>query len=442
MRWLLCLGFIFSFAQQNPASAADWQAGFAKVVITPDEPMFASGYGGRNKPTEGKVNDLHARAAALRDPAGKTVVFLSTDLIGVPAGMAKFVCDAAEEKHGLNRADVMISCSHTHCGPALDDDLSYMLAMEEKDWAQVRSYQKILNAKLVALIDRAIADLAPAQLSTGSGVARFAANRRDPKGLGPYDHSVPVLRISSADGKTLRGVVFGYACHSTVLSFYNWCSDYGGFAMDYLEEQHPGATALFFAGCGADQNPLPRRRVELSQKYGRMLAFGVERALESKMKPVTGDMRTSFRRIDLEYASIPTKAEIEKNLKHSSRYERARAGVLRRNLERDGEISKAYPYPVQVWELGEGITWVALGGEVVVDYALRLKRELGDDRTWVAGYSNDVMAYIPSERVLEEGGYEGASSMIVYQKPSPWKTGLEDAIVNAVREMSAGLREQ
>lgn len=443
MRLLVCCALAIAVlglsAERN--QAADWQAGFAKVVITPETPMFASGYGGRNKPSEGAVNDLHARAAALRDPAGKTLVFVSTDLIGVPAGMAKIVCDAVEKKHGLKRADVMISCSHTHCGPALDDDLSYMLAMEEKDWEQIRSYQKILNAKLVGVIDRAMANLSPAQLASGSGVARFAANRRNPKGLGPYDHAVPVLRISTADGKTLRGVIFGYACHSTVLSFYNWCSDYGGFAMDYLEEQHPGATALFFAGCGGDQNPLPRRTVELSQKYGRMLAFGVERALESKMKPVAGGLRADFRLVDLEYASIPDKAAIEKNLKSSSRYERARAGVLLRKLEQDGKLSKTYPYPIQVWELGEGITWVALGGEVVVDYALRLKRELGADRTWVAGYSNDVMAYIPSERVLEEGGYEGASSMIVYQKPSPWKSGLEDSIVNAVREMSAGLRK-
>ena len=128
-----------------------------------------------------------------------------------------------------------------------------------------------------------------------------------------------------------------------------------------------------------------------------MLAFGVERTLDSKMKPVTGSLRADFRRVDLEFAAIPSKAEIEKNLKHSSRYERARAGVLLRELERDGSLSKTYPYPVQVWELGDGVTWVALGGEVVVDYALRLKQELGADRTWVAGYSNDVMAYIPSE---------------------------------------------
>jgi hypothetical protein len=226
------------------------------------------------------------------------------------------------------------------------------------------------------------------------------------------------------------------------LSFYNWCSDYGGFAMDFLEEQHPGATALFFAGCGGDQNPLPRRKVELSQKYGRMLAFGVERVLETPMKSVSGTLRSDFRHIDLEFASLPSKSDLEKTLKSSSRYERARAGVLLKKYESDGELSKTYPCPVQVWELGDNVTWVAIGGEVVIDYALRLKRELGNNRTWVTGYANDVMAYIPSERVLEEGGYEGGSSMLYYQLPSPWKSGLEAAIVNAIVEMSGDLRKR
>ena len=424
------------------SSAAGWQAGFAKVVITPEKPMFASGYGGRNKPSDGKIHDLYAKAAILRDSTGKTVVFLSTDLIGVPAAMAKFVCDAVEEKHGMGRADVMITCSHTHCGPALDDMLSHVLAMDEQDWAIIKQYQRNLNKKLLAVIDLAMADLSPARLSTGTGISRFAANRRAPKGLGPYDHSVPVLRVTSADGAKLRGVIFGYACHSTTLSFYKWCGDYGGFAQVYLEERHPGAVALFFAGCAADQNPLPRRKVALAEKYGRMLAIGVERVLAADMKPVAGRLRTDMRYVDLQFAALPSKADVQQKLKSSSRYERARARVQLDLIARDGKLAASYPYPVQVWELGDGITWVALGGEIVVDYALRLKHEMGAGRTWVTGYANDVMAYIPSERVLAEGGYEGGSSMLYYQLPSPWKSGLEAAIVTAVREMSAALRSE
>lgn len=437
---ILTFCFVRPLGFPDGADAAEWEAGFAKVIITPDEPMFASGYGGRDHPSQGKIHDLYARAAALRDPNGKTVVMMSTDLIGVPAGMAKVVCDAVEKKHGLKRADVMITSSHTHCGPAMDDMLSHMLQMNKDDWIKVRTYQTTLNAKLIALVERAIEDLRPAQLSSGNAISRFAANRRAPKGLGPYDHDVPVLRIRSADGTSLRGVIFGYACHNTTLSFYKWCGDYAGFASLFLEERHPQATALFFTGCGADQNPLPRRKVELAEKYGRMLAVGVENVLSGDMKPVIGQLQTDFKRIDLELASLPSRAEVQSQLESSNRYVRARAAVLLEQIERDGSLPKTHPYPIQVWELGSGVTWVALGGEVVVDYALRLKRELGTNRTWVTGYANDVMAYIPSERVLSEGGYEGGSSMLYYQLPSPWKSGLEANIVDTVREMSQTMR--
>ena len=439
--WLL-LALLIHSESHGYADEPGWQAGFAKVVITPDEPMWLTGYGGRSRPAEGKVHDLYARAVAIKDGGGHQVVFISLDLIGVPAEMARVVSEAAAQKHGLNRADIMLCSSHTHCGPALDQRLSHMLAMNEEDWKQVRKYQQQLNAKLKDLVDLALADLQPARLSTGGGICRFAANRRQPRGLGPYDHDVPVLRITAEDGTTLRGVIFGYACHSTTLSFYKWCGDFPGFASLYLEERYPGATALFFAGCGADQNPLPRRKLDLAKKYGRMLALSVENVLESATRSVPARVQTDIEWIELEFDRMPTRVELEEQLASGSRYVRSRAALLLSEMEANGSLPKTYPYPVQVWDLGDDLTWAALGGEVVVDYALRLKRELGESRTWVAGYANDVMAYIPSERILQEGGYEGDSSMVVYQQPSRWKPGLEDKIVDTVRRLSSELKSR
>lgn len=431
---LLNFGSTLTAAEDGPKTT--WQAGFSKVVITPEEPMFLSGYGGRNKPAEGQAGELYARAVALQSPEGKRVVMISTDLIGIPAKMAQIVCEAADKKHGLSRADIMLTCSHTHCGPALDDELSYMMNIPDDQWEKIRENQQKLNAKLIELISAAIKDLKPAQLTTGIGKAEFAVNRRPPIGVGPIDHEVPVLAIRSADGKDIRGVVFGYACHCTVMSFYKWWGDYAGEACQFLEERHPGMTALFFAGCGADQNPLPRRKLELGVKYGRMLATGVEEVLAQKMEPVGIQLTTAFRRIDLEFEHIPSKQELEAKLDNESPYEARRARRLLDRLASEGSLSPTYPYPVQAWNLGGGLTWVALGGEVVVDYSLRLKQELGSGHTWVTGYANDVMCYIPSERVLQEGGYEGASSMVPYQQPSSWKAGLEQKIIDTAHELA------
>ena len=109
-------------------------------------------------------------------------------------------------------------------------------------------------------------------------------------------------------------------------------------------------------------------------------------------------------------------------------------------MEQGSPLSATYPYPVQVWRLGPELTWVALGGEVMVDYSLRLKKELGLGKTWVAGYSNDVMAYIPSLRVLKEGGYEGGGAMVYYGLPSPWAPRVEEDIVTAVHHVAAKAR--
>ena len=427
-------GFTVHAADNRTADA--WLAGVSRVVITPPEFIWMSGYGGRSHTAEGKVHDLYARATVIRDAKGETVVFVATDLVGVPKVMATTVAAAAEKKHGLPRRSLMIACSHTHCGPALDDRLSYMLDMKDGDWKAVREYQVWLNQKVIEVVDAAIADLQPARLSTGKGVCRFAANRRTPKGIGPYDHDVPVLKIETLDGSKVRGLVFGYACHNTTLSFYQWCGDYSGFAQLYLEDRYPDAIAMFYTGGGADQNPLPRRKIELAQKYGRLLGVSVDEVLDEPMQTVSGNLAASFEEVPLEFNQLPTRAELESRLESSSRYERARAKLLLSEWDRDGSLPKTWPYPVQVWKLGKEINWVALGGELVVDYQIRLKQELGKNSTWVTGYANDVMAYIPSERVLEEGGYEGDTSMIVYQLPSKWKAGLEDQIVATVHRLA------
>jgi hypothetical protein len=417
------------------AAEKTWQAGFARVAITPAEPMFASGYGGRMKPSSGKIHDLYVRVAALTDPAGHSVLVVSLDLIGVPRAFADYVAAHCRKKHGIARADLMLCASHTHCGPALDDKLSHMLALKDADWAAIRRNQKRLNANVLRAIDAAVADRKPALLAAGNGTTGFAVNRRPPIGQGPTDHDVPVLRITTPDGKTVRGVIYGYACHNTVLNFFHWCGDYAGFASLDLEATYPKSVALFFSGCGADQNPLPRRKVELAQKYGRMLSTAVRKVAGGTMTPIRGRIATAFRNIDLPFDDIPPRAVWERDVKSGDRYHKARARLLLNEIAAKGSLSKTHPYPVQVWNLGGKIAWVALGGEVVVDYSLRLKRELGRQTTWVAGYANHVMAYIPSERVLKEGGYEGGRSMLYYQLPTKWKPGLEQQIVDAVKAL-------
>ena len=152
------------------------------------------------------------------------------------------------------------------------------------------------------------------------------------------------------------------------------------------------------------------------------------------MKAVEGPLRTTYSEIDLPFASIPTREQLVNDGASKDRYVAARAKYLLAKWDRDGGLSPTYPYPVQVWRLGSAPTLVLLGGEAVVDYSLRLKKEFGP-ATWVCSYSNDVMAYIPSLRVLKEGGYEGGGAMVYYGLPSPWGPQVEELIVKEVHRL-------
>jgi Neutral/alkaline non-lysosomal ceramidase, N-terminal len=431
---LICFGVLAFAASGQPVQAAEWQAGFARQVITPPKFIWMSGYGARTAPADGKIQDLYVRVAAIQaSDESKPALFISLDLVGVPIRMVKTLTAEFDKKFGIPRSNIIVACSHTHSGPALDDDLSWMLAMTEQDWSDVRENQLWLNDQIRLAVDTAIKDKSPALISFGNGTCGFASNRRPPLGKGPVDHMVPVLKVTDPANK-IRGIIFGYACHNTTLGLQQWCGDYAGFAQLHLEDTYPDSVAMFFSGCGADQNPLPRHTIELCEMYGRLLSISVQEVLDGKTQPLDTALKTGFTEIPLKFAKAPSRQELEQKLEAGSRYEKNWAKNQLEDLA-DGELEMSYPYPVQVWTLGNKLKWVALGGEVVVDYSLRLKNELGADTTWVTGYANDVMAYIPSERVLTEGGYEGGGAMLYYQKPSPWKAGLEDQIIKAVHKL-------
>ena len=424
-----------------------WKSGSARIKITPTEYIWMSGYGNRDRPAEGKLTDLWAKATVLEDPRGHQAVLITLDLVGIHRQIAERAFVELSARYQLAREQIAFCCSHTHTGPVVGhnlDPLHYrqINATEQK---KIDRFTRVLNGQIVEVVDRAMAKKVACKLTWGSGTSTFAVNRRQNRPeaevpqrrvagtlTGPFDHDVPVLAVHDMDGN-LKTVVFGYACHATVLSFYQWSGDYPGFAQIELEKSHPGCLAMFWAGCGADQNPLPRRTVELAQHYGRRLADAVDAVLlTSQMTEVVGTLQTAYREIDLAFDDLPTKEDLERQAQSGNRFEVARANMLLEQVNAGQPLQQNYPYPVSLWKIGDDIQFISLGGEVVVDFAIRLKAELAGMKTWVAGYSNDVMAYIPSRRVLIEGGYEGEGAMVYYGLPTKWSLDVEESIVREV----------
>lgn len=433
--------------------AAEWKAGVGRAVITPTTTMWMSGYASRDRPAEGKLHELWVKALALEDAAGNRAVLVTLDLCGIDRGVANRVRDRLAQAHRLGRESVVLNCSHTHSGPVVGDNLRSMYFLDGVQQKLVDDYTRELEDRIVATVGDALNSMAPAKLAWASGTATFAVNRRNnpeadvpalrEKGQlrGPVDHDLPVMTVTDAGTGNLRAIVFGYACHATTTSLYEWSGDWPGAAQVELEKAHPGATALFWTGCGADQNPLPRRTYGHVAEYGLKAAEGVEAAIASgKLEPIAPTLVASYSEIDLPFANLPMAEQLKVDLGSADRYVGARAKLLLAQLESGGRLSPHYPYPIQVWRLGADVRWVFLGGEVVVDYALRLKQELDGRGTWVAGYSNDVMAYIPSLRVLNEGGYEGEAAMLYYGLPSKWAPEVEELIVTEVRRQVGATR--
>ena len=433
------------------ASAADsWKAGVAKSNITPETHMWMAGYAARTKPAESKATDLWAKALVLEDPAGKRAVLVTLDLVGIDGGLSSQIRDHLQRKYGLERSQIALNCSHTHSGPVVARNLRPMheYSLEKPQQELIHHYADQLETKIVQAVGQAIGNLAPATLAWGSGQTDIAVNRRNNKAdevpklrethmlKGPSDHDIPVLAVKSDGGKLLAAVC-GYACHATVLDGYEWSGDYPGYFQIAFEEAHPGAMALFWAGCGADQNPLPRRKRELAEVYGKQLAAAVEAVLAKPLTAITGSLSTTYAEIPLAFAKLPTRDDLTAQTKDTNKYIAMRAKMLLEEIDNGKPLSQTYPYPVQTWTLGNDIQWFFLGGEVVVDFAIRTKAEQRGAKTWVAGYTNDVMAYIPSRRVLTEGGYEGGGAMVYYGQPTTWSEQVESQIMAEITRQAA-----
>ena len=451
----LALLTIFFTPLCSATDAVGWRAGTGRAKITPEDALWMTGYASRVHPAEGPAQDLWVKALALADPAGNRGVLLTLDLCGITREISDHVAAELNRRYGLPRSAVMTNVSHTHCSPWLEGSIMGLRIFPPEGVKKAADYRLQLEAKMIFAASAALASLAPATLAWGEDNATFGINRREnPEKevparraagtlVGPSDPRVPVLAVHDTASGALRGLLISYACHNTTLSFYQWHGDYAGSAQVELERRHPGATVLFAIGCGADINPSPRGTVELAEQHGRALADAADRALARPLTRIEGTFASAIADLPLTFASKPTEAELrearEQQQPNQAMYQ-AWSAAVSEQLRTHGDAILRYSYPIQTWKLGN-LTWAALGGEVVIDYALRLRSE-HPGSLWVFGYSTDVMAYIPNERVLQEGRYEGATSMIPYGRPGPWTPGLEEKIIAKTHELIARIQKK
>lgn len=430
-------------------------AGTAKLKITPEKMSWMTGYGNRSKRAEKVHDELYVRALALGD-GRRRIVLVAADILGFPPVLNRAIREEAKRRHGLEDGDLLLVASHTHGGPAIPERPSPEIfhGLAPGDAAEIFDYAERLKARVLEAISTSLAAMEPAELALSRTKAEFGKNRRfrQPDGSykladnpeGPVDPDVPVLRATSR-GRVLA-TVFTYACHCTTLGgIYEYNADWSGPACAAIEAK-AGGVALFATGCGADLNPSPRApgAFDLAERHGRTIAEAVLAAPPGE--PLAGPFRTRYAEVELPLEKAPPRELLEKGLGAKDVYRQRHSREMLKLLDA-GALPAAVKLPVQAWRLGDALTLIAIGGETCVEYALRLKRELGPSRTIVLGYANEVPCYIPSEKVLAEGGYEAgwglefgrtlaAGSMLFYGWPTPLAPGVEERVVRAARDVA------
>jgi hypothetical protein len=434
--FLLCLSSLASGA---------WQAGAAKADITPTESVPLAGYGGKTRMSHRVEHPIWLKALALKDDSGATSVLVTADLVGLSDRMIAVIAKSALEKHGIPRERLILNTSHNHSCPVTEDVLWLYYEFTPEEAAAKDRYTRMVYARYEQVIGNAIAALVPAELAFEQGLAGVAVNRRRSRGPesrafgGQVDQDVPVITVKA--GNEIKAIMFGYSCHTTALGGLSINGDYAGFAQLEIEKSFPGSVALFVQNCGGDANPLPRIRgrdveaTELAAMYGRILAEAVRQVIAGTMKPLSGPVRAAMGETELLLQPGIPLDELKQRVPNLTGMPKREFEHFIRQYEQLGSTPDRVKYPIQVWRFGPDFTFIALTGETVVDYSLKFKAAYGWNNAWVCGYNNDLLSYVPSLRVLKEGGYEGVTGMFEYGHRAPYTETVEQQITTKVEEL-------
>lgn len=406
---MLCLGLSGPLAR-----AAVLLGGVARIDITPAQPVVLNGYESRKDPSRGVHDPLSARAIAFEQD-GQRLVLVSIDNLGFYNHTAEPLRQAILDACGLKPSELFLCAIHTHSAPTLTLDA-------EKAHTNNVTYTRSLQAKLVDLVRKALANLTPVEICVGSGSSPVGVNRRevvkDSTGkakivLGrnpslPTDREVQVLKLARPAGHELAAVLFAYATHSTSLGPKNYLisGDVHGLAEQFLERYLGGnVVAPGFAGASGNIDPwvriLPDFRTDNGWipepvLLGTMLGEEVARVLEGMKSSVTnGPIKTVFKTLEL-------------------------SGKTSGEAAPSAELK--VPFNLTAGRVGD-LAFVGWGGEVFNEIGQAIKAASPFRATFIFTHCNGAAGYVPTRPSYAEGGYEVQSS--------PFAPGADEQLIDA-----------
>jgi hypothetical protein len=436
------------------------KAGFFEKDITPKESVFLDGYDGRTSPSEGVSDPIFLRILALEDYRGEKIVLVTADLMRFPVDLSWRVKTWAENNLGVKSSSVILNASHTHCGPVLTMDSVY------PKWNVNFGYVDQLESTICEGIKTAIDNLTPAIVKSGVFSSDLGIDRRLPGinkdgkmewGWGPYeqgyyDPDMSVLAVYNENGLNLRGLLYNYGCHPTARGGQNISADFPGAVSRGLKKNlGEKVYTLFAQGAGGNVKPRIYDPVKKSFKtpnqeeldsFGQKYANQISQFLQSgKMKEIPLELATTEKEFNIPFdlERVPDEKTLrEYSEKDNSNYHNIAYKLWSRQLleqQRTNKVPKAYPMHLTKISLNSDTKIIGLSSEVVAGVGRMVKDLYPDKNTIFLGYCTFNRLYIPTSKMIEEGGYEGDFSMVYCLSPAPFVKNIDKIISHEVKSL-------
>lgn len=445
----------------------------AKAVITPERPVFMHGFGARTKKSEGELDPLYMRTALLL--ANRPLLIVTIDALGSDRSFILGVKDALRRRFGLEHEEVLINFSHTHHsvfltgidkatrrgGYSMGQD-RWPEIEDELDYAEDEAYYLRIRDMLLDMVDGCYGRAMEGTLSIARATSEFAVSRRRPRPDGSVDWApywegdinkdLHVLKLEDTLG-VVRGVLYAYGCHTTGMGAdnYKFSNDFAAAATALVEEAYPESVGMFLQGCAGELKPRP---LAVDDDFAGADEAGIREVGAVLGREVVGVLQGGgFRTIECRLKAEQRDPLLYTEQTPVSFYEAiagdpARNAFYRNSAKRtiraihDGNIKDRLPFYICVWELDDRTRIVAMEGEVSTEYAMQIKRLFNreNEEMIVLGYTNGVYSYVPTRKMLGEGGYE-AENNYFFGLRGPYVPEIEDIIVGQVARALRRLEE-
>ncbi|MDQ3750646.1 MAG: neutral/alkaline non-lysosomal ceramidase N-terminal domain-containing protein [Acidobacteriota bacterium] len=417
-------------------------AGFSKVSISPPIGAPLAGFAARQGMCEGIHDELFSRALVLENN-GKTVAFVSLDVLAVSSEFTDRVRASIEQKTGIGRDAIMIASTHTHAGPVT------IKTFFNPEGTLDNAYMDLLAEAIEKSVSEAWEKRFPARVGVGSGsVSGIGVNRRTPDKK-PIDEEIGIIKVEDFHGKT-RAVFINYACHPTVLGSNNLLAtgDFPYFTVEKIEQEiGDGGFAMFVNGTQGNISMghsselsaigiiTPGRTFERAAELGYKLADATLEALSGiqtkencklgaaistvnfplKDLPEIEEARQDFRKAEEDLERV-LQSEPATKVLMKAKSRALYASITNFYAHETAHLDGHLPVELQAFRIGDA-AFLAVPAEVFVEIGLELKRR-ATHKTYIVGIANGYIAYFPTEAAYADGGYEVVSSKIAPESES------------------------